>query len=454
MIINLCLIWGIGYLIFIAREPACDRLYLFGEEIDDGFMKFPLYLAMRKIMGNKRQIDAVFMGLGYIGLPTAAFVASKGLNILGVDINPTVVDTINNGKIHIVEPALEEIVRSVVSAGNLRAALKPETANAYFIVVPTPFKQNHKADISYVESAAKAVIPLLKEGDLFVVESTSPVMTTEKIAALIWNERPELEGHIYVAYCPERVLPGNVIYELEHNDRVIGGINEESTQKAIEFYSKFVKGKLHPTNSRTAEMCKLTENASRDVQIAFANELSIICRKAGINVWELIELANKHPRVNILQPGCGVGGHCIAVDPWFIISDYPEQAQIIKRSRETNDYKSDWCANQVLEVCEQFEAEKGREPVVACMGLAFKPDIDDLRESPAMYITSRIISESNADVSVVEPNIEKHRTFNLINYKDAYEKADIVVWLVAHTPFFSVEKDESKVELDFCGIRK
>lgn len=406
------------------------------------------------MMENSGKIDAVFMGLGYIGLPTAAFAASKGLNILGVDINQAVVDTINEGKIHIIEPGLDEIVAKVIDSGRLKAAMKPECAEAYFIVVPTPFKQNHRADISYVESATRSVIPYLKEGDLFVIESTSPVMTTEKMAALIWKERPELKDKIYIAYCPERVLPGNVIYELEYNDRVIGGINQESTNKAIEFYSKFVKGKLHSTNARTAEMCKLTENSSRDVQIAFANELSMICEKAGINVWELIELANKHPRVNILQPGCGVGGHCIAVDPWFIISDYPEQAQIIKRSRETNDYKSDWCANYAIEASNEFEIKNGRKPIVACMGLAFKPNIDDLRESPAMYITSRILSEANAEVLVVEPNIKTHKTFNLISYEDAYQKADIVVWLVAHTPFFSIEKDAGKIELDFCGIRK
>jgi UDP-N-acetyl-D-mannosaminuronic acid dehydrogenase len=407
-----------------------------------------------KYMIKNKQIDAVFMGLGYIGLPTAAFAASKGLNIVGVDINPAVVETINRGEIHIIEPRLADLVKEVVLSGHLQASLEPQGANAYFIVVPTPFKQNHRADISYVEAATRTVIPYLKTGDLFVIESTSPVMTTEKMAALIGKERPELRDKIYIAYCPERVLPGNVLYELEHNDRVIGGINPESTQKAIEFYSRFVKGTLHPANARTAEMCKLTENSSRDVQIAFANELSMICEKAGINVWELIQLANKHPRVNILQPGSGVGGHCIAVDPWFIVSDYPEQAQIIKRSRETNDYKADWCANRVIEAARQFEAANGREAVVACMGLAFKPDIDDLRESPAKYITSRILSESNAEVLVVEPNIFQHKTFQLTAYKEAYQKADIIAWLVGHRPFYSIPKDETKIELDFCGIRR
>lgn len=399
-------------------------------------------------------MKAVFMGLGYIGLPTAAIAASKGVEVLGVDINPNVVETINQGKIHIVEPDLDKVVKSVVEKGYLKAALQPEAADVFLIVVPTPFKQNHRADIAYVENATRTVIPYLKEGDLFIIESTSPVMTTEKMAALIFKERPELQDKIYIAYCPERVLPGNVIYELENNDRVIGGINEKSSEKATEFYSKFVKGTLHKTNARTAEMCKLTENSSRDVQIAFANELSMICDKAGISVWELIELANKHPRVNILQPGSGVGGHCIAVDPWFIVSDYPEQANIIKRARETNDYKADWCANKVIEACHQFEIDNEREPIVACMGLAFKPDIDDLRESPAKYITSRIISEARAEVLVVEPNVEKHKTFSLIPYDEAYKQADIIVWLVRHKEFLTLKKQKGKQELDFCGIYK
>jgi len=394
------------------------------------------------------------MGLGYIGLPTAAVAASKGIHVLGVDVNPTVVETINQGKIHIVEPALDKVVKAVVESGMLRAALTPEEGDAFFVVVPTPFKQNHRADISYVESATRMVIPYLKEGSLFVIESTSPVMTTEKMRDLIFRERPELKDKIYIAYCPERVLPGNVLYELEHNDRVIGGINPESADKAAQFYARFVKGALHKTNARTAEMCKLTENSSRDAQIAFANELSIICDKAGINVWNLIELANKHPRVNILQPGSGVGGHCIAVDPWFIVSDFPEQAQIIKRARETNDYKADWCANKVLEACREYTYKTDREPVVACMGLAFKPDIDDLRESPAIYITSRIISEVRADVLVVEPNVRSHKTFNLVDYRQAYEKADIVVWLVRHKEFLAMPVQNDKTELDFCGVRK
>ena len=396
----------------------------------------------------------IFLGLGYIGLPTAAIAAHHGYEVVGVDVNPSVVETVNQGKVHIVEPDLDKVVKESVLNGHLRAVIQPEPADAFFIVVPTPFKQNHRADITYVEAATRSVVPYLQPGNLFVIESTSPVFTTERMADLIYRLRPELKGKIYIAYCPERVLPGNTLYELVHNDRVIGGINPESTEKAIEFYSAFVQGALHRTNARTAEMCKLTENSSRDSQIAFANELSIICDKAGINVWELIELANKHPRVNILQPGCGVGGHCIAVDPWFIVSDYPEQAQFIKRARETNDYKADWCANKVLETCRDFVETNGREPVIACMGLAFKPDIDDLRESPAKYIASRIITESRADVLIVEPNISSHPSFNLTDLNEAYAKADIIVWLVRHTPFLSLVRDAKKIELDFCGIRK
>lgn len=396
----------------------------------------------------------VFVGLGYIGLPTAAVAAHHGYQVVGVDINPSVVETVNQGKVHIVEPDLERVVREAVQTGRLRAVSQPEPADAFFIVVPTPFKQNHRADTTYVEAAVRSVVPCLQPGNLMVIESTSPVMTTERMAELVFDLRPELKGQLYVAYCPERVLPGNTLYELVHNDRVIGGIDPASTDKATEFYSAFVQGKLHRTNARTAEMCKLTENASRDAQIAFANELSIICDRAGINVWELIALANRHPRVNILQPGCGVGGHCIAVDPWFIVADYPEQAQLIKRARETNDYKADWCATKILDACHAFVQRNGHEPVVACMGLAFKPDIDDLRESPARYIAARVVSESRADVLIVEPNIKTHSSFHLTDYYEAYRQADIVAWLVRHTPFLDITRDDSKLELDFCGVRK
>lgn len=400
-------------------------------------------------------MKACFMGLGYIGLPTAIIAAKHNVDIIGVDINPSVVEQTNAGHLHIIEPGMEDMLQKVVKSGKLHASTMPETSDAYFMVVPTPFKGNHEPDVSYVEAATRAVIPFLKEGDLYVIESTSPIGTTEKMAEIIFSERPELEGKIFIAYCPERVLPGNVIYELVHNDRVIGGLNPESTDKAIEFYSQFVKGTLHKTNARTAEMCKLTENSSRDVQIAFANELSVICDKAGINVWELIALANKHPRVNILQPGCGVGGHCIAVDPYFITADFPAESKLIADAREINNYKAFWCAEKVKNAMLEFELKHHRKPVVAMMGLAFKPNIDDLRESPAKQIVSKVMQScNNADILVVEPNVKEHNVFKLTDYKDAYDNADIVVFLTAHDQFKNLLWSDDKVILDFCGIYK
>lgn len=400
-------------------------------------------------------MKACFMGLGYIGLPTAIIAAKHGIQVTGVDVNPAVVEKTNAGQLHIVEPGLEKMLQEVVASGMLQATTQPELCDAYFMVVPTPFKGNHEPDISYVEAATRAVIPFLRPGNLYVLESTSPIGTTEAMAKIIFAERPELEGQIYIAYCPERVLPGNVIYELEHNDRVIGGLNSESTEKAIEFYSQFVKGTLHRTNARTAEMCKLTENSSRDVQIAFANELSLICDKAGINVWELVDLANKHPRVNILQPGCGVGGHCIAVDPYFITAAFPMESKIIGTAREINNYKSFWCAEKVKNAMLEFELQHHRKPVVAMMGLAFKPNIDDLRESPAKYITMKVMQScNNANILVVEPNVQEHNVFKLTNYREAYDTADIVVFLVAHDPFKALPYDNRKVIMDFCGIYK
>lgn len=400
-------------------------------------------------------MKACFMGLGYIGLPTSIIAAKNGIQILGVDINPKVVEKTNAGELHIIEPGMEEILKEVVMSGMFRASTIPEVCDAYFMVVPTPFKGNHEPDISYVEVATRSVIPYLKEGDLYVIESTSPVGTTELMASIIYAERPELEGQIYIAYCPERVLPGNVIYELIHNDRVIGGLNPESTEKAINFYSQFVRGVLHKTNARTAEMCKLTENSSRDVQIAFANELSMICDKANINVWELINLANKHPRVNILQPGCGVGGHCIAVDPYFITAEFPAESQLIGKAREINNYKSFWCAEKVKNAMLEYELKNHRKPIVAMMGLAFKPNIDDLRESPAKYVTTKVMQNcNNATIFVVEPNVKEHNVFKLTDYEEAYDKADIVVFMVAHDLFTSLPYRKDKVILDFCGIYK
>ncbi|WP_172280039.1 UDP-N-acetyl-D-mannosamine dehydrogenase [Chryseobacterium sp. LAM-KRS1] len=400
------------------------------------------------------QPKVVTIGLGYIGLPTSALIANNNIPVHGVDISQHVVDTINAGKIHIVEPDLDEAVANAVKNGYLKADTKPVIADTYLVVVPTPFKGNHEPDISYVKAATKVLIPLLKEGDLYIIESTSPIGTTEKMMEYIFSERPELENKIYLAYCPERVLPGNVMYELVHNDRVIGGVNKESTEKALEFYRQFVKGDLHPTNARTAEMCKLTENSSRDVQIAFANELSLICDKAGINVWELIQLANKHPRVNILQPGCGVGGHCIAVDPYFIVADFPMESRIIAQARATNNYKSFWCAEKIKTARLEFELKQGRQPSIAIMGLAFKPNIDDLRESPAIHIAERVLQDSgDADLFIVEPNVQEHKIFKLTDYKDAVKKADIIVFLVAHNEFKKLEIADDKIVIDFCGVK-
>ena len=400
-------------------------------------------------------MQACFIGLGYIGLPTAIIAAKYGIKVVGVDINPKVVELTNQGYLHIIEPGMEELLQEVIRNNMFKATERPEVSDAYFIVVPTPFKGNHEPDISYVEAATRSVLPLLKEDDLYVIESTSPVGTTEKMAELIFSERPELKGKIHIAYCPERVLPGNVIHELIHNDRVIGGIDEAATLKAEGFYKLFVKGALHHTNSKTAELCKLTENSSRDVQIAFANELSLICDKAGINVWELIALANKHPRVNILQPGCGVGGHCIAVDPYFITAAFPMESKIIASAREINNYKSFWCAEKIHNEMLKFELEHGCKPWVAMMGLAFKPNIDDLRESPAKSITTKVMQGcNNAQIMIVEPNVPEHNVFKLTNYKEAYEKADIVVFLVNHNEFSELNYRNDVKVLDFCGTFK
>lgn len=401
-------------------------------------------------------MKACFMGLGYIGLPTAVIAARYGnVEVVGVDINPSVVEQTNAGHLHFIEPGLERMLREVVACGSLRATAEPEVADAFFIVVPTPFSGNHRPDISFVEAATRAVVPVLKEDDLFVIESTSPIGTTERMATLIYELRPELKGKIHVAYCPERVLPGNVIKELIDNDRVIGGIDKASTEAAKRFYGRFVKGELHSTNARTAEMCKLTENASRDAQIAFANELSLICDRVGIDVWELISLANRHPRVNILQPGCGVGGHCIAVDPYFITADFPEEAKLIAAAREINNDKAMWCAEKVKNAMLEFELHNHRRPTVAMMGLAFKPNIDDLRESPAKLIVSTVMqSSNNADILVVEPNVSEHNVFKLTDYNEAYCRADIVVFLTAHDVFRRLPQDGGKIVLDFCGVLK
>ena len=398
---------------------------------------------------QKNRPTVIMMGLGYIGLPTAALMAAKGLQVTGVDISSSVVETINRGEIHIIEPDLAGLVHQVVQRGNLRASTQVHSAEVYLIAVPTPFKGDYEPDLSYVESATRMVLPWLKPGQLLIIESTSPVGTTEQMQALIERERPELKGQIALAYCPERVLPGNVIQELEHNDRVIGGINEASTEKALAFYRLFVKGDLHRTTARTAEMCKLVENASRDVQIAFANELSMICAKADIDVWELIRLANRHPRVKILQPGTGVGGHCIAVDPWFIVSAFPQEAQLIRKAREINNYKTQWVIERIAQEVKRFEAAQGRRPVIACLGLAFKPNIDDLRESPALAVAQSLQAQYGEFVRLVEPHIAEHSRYTLTDFSQALAEADICCVLVAHQQFKGLKTEA--LCLDFCG---
>jgi UDP-N-acetyl-D-mannosaminuronic acid dehydrogenase len=397
----------------------------------------------------------VMMGLGYIGLPTAALIAGKGIKVLGVDVNVETVNIINQGKIHIVEPDLEGLVNYVVSNGFLKADSRPSQADIFLIAVPTPFKKNFVPDLTYVESATKMIVPYLEKGNTVILESTSPVGTTEKMASWIFSVRPELKDQIYLAYCPERVLPGRILFELENNDRAIGGINKESAERAASFYSMFVKGDLYQTNSRTAEMCKLVENSYRDTNIAFANELSMICDKAGINVWELIELANKHPRVKILTPGSGVGGHCIAVDPWFIVHDFPDESKIIRMAREVNNHKTEWVIEKVVKEANAFTTRHKRQPIVGCMGLSFKPDIDDLRESPALEITKKL-TQLNFHVLAAEPNLLESKTVVITDHEEVISKADILVFLVAHKVFkeISAETIKHKVVIDVCGLFK
>ncbi|KIS42041.1 UDP-N-acetyl-D-mannosamine dehydrogenase [Kosakonia radicincitans] len=395
------------------------------------------------------------IGLGYIGLPTAAAFASRHKQVVGIDINSHAVDTINRGEIHIVEPELSSVVKAAVDGGYLRASTTPVAADAYLIAVPTPFKGEHEPDMTYVEAAAKSIAPVLTKGALVILESTSPVGATEQMADWLAAARPDLTfpqqageaADVNIAYCPERVLPGQVMVELIKNDRVIGGMTPVCSARASELYKIFLEGECVVTNSRTAEMCKLTENSFRDVNIAFANELSLICAEQGINVWELIRLANRHPRVNILQPGPGVGGHCIAVDPWFIVAQNPQQARLIRTAREVNDYKPHWVLNQVKATvadCLTASGKRASEIKIACFGLAFKPNIDDLRESPAMEIASDIAQWHSGKTLVVEPNIHQlpaalSSHASLVNTADALAQADVLVLLVDHNEFKMVE---------------
>ncbi|MDE1478556.1 UDP-N-acetyl-D-mannosamine dehydrogenase [Xenorhabdus bovienii] len=400
------------------------------------------------------------IGLGYIGLPTAAAFASRKKNVIGVDVNQHAVETINRGAIHIVEPDLDKVVKTAVEGGYLKAVTCPQPADAFLIAVPTPFKGEHEPDMAYVRSAAESIAPVLKKGDLIILESTSPVGATEQMAEWLAAARPELSfpqqagenADIDIAYCPERVLPGQVMVELIKNDRVVGGMTLKSSRRASELYKIFLEGECVVTNAKTAEMCKLTENSFRDVNIAFANELSLICAEQGINVWELISLANRHPRVNILQPGPGVGGHCIAVDPWFIVSQNPAQSRLIHTARLVNDGKPLWVVDQVKAAVADCLVESGKradEIKIACFGLAFKPNIDDLRESPAVHITKMVAQWHVGQTVAVEPNVHElpnslKERVELVDMQQALNEADIVLMLVDHSQFKAIAGREIK----------
>ena len=388
------------------------------------------------------------LGLGYIGLPTAALLANQGYKVLGIDVSEDVVNTVNNGEIHIVEPELDAYVAKAVQNKMLTAALEPQEADVFVIAVPTPFHEGHVPNIDYVESATRAIAPVVKSGDMIILESTSPVGTTERVEAVL-KESGVNTADLHIAHCPERVLPGHIMRELTENDRIVGGITAEAGEKVAAFYRTFVTGDVLVTDARTAEMAKLTENSFRDVNIAFANELSILCDKFKIDVWELIRLANRHPRVNILQPGTGVGGHCIAVDPWFIVHAGGEDARIIRAAREINDYKTEWVTQRVVEEVEKFKATHDRLPTVACMGLAFKPNIDDLRESPALEVFQALIA-AGVEPMAVEPNLKSHKSIILTDYNQAATEADLVVYLVAHNEFKNLSVTGEV--LDFCGV--
>jgi UDP-N-acetyl-D-mannosaminuronic acid dehydrogenase len=390
------------------------------------------------------------LGLGYIGLPTASLLGTKGYKVHGVDTRDEVVDTINQGRIHIVEPDLDILVKSAVQSGNLTASLEPAAADVFIIAVPTPLTAERSPDLSCVEAAARRIAPFVKPGNLVLLESTSPVGTTSDLVGHILREAGHAVGEdVFVAHCPERVLPGKILTELVHNDRIVGGVNEASTDVAAEFLSEFVSGEVFKTTAATAEMAKLVENAYRDVNIAFANEISMVAERAAINVWDLIRLANRHPRVNILQPGPGVGGHCIAIDPWFIVHGNPDDARLIRTAREVNDRKPGWIIDKVKE-----RAAKFRNPVIACLGLAFKADVDDLRESPALQIVRALRDSAVAEIVVCEPNLAKHSEFPLTGMHEAIDRADIVLVLVDHKQFRALKACDlkEKVLIDTRGV--
>lgn len=410
-------------------------------------------------MRHKYQSVCV-IGLGYIGLPTAAVLASSGYQVTGVDINPTIIDNLNAGKSHIAETDLDELVCSSVDSGAFLARDKPKPSDVFIVAVPTPLNEDKSADISYVEAAFDSIVPQLKSGDMVILESTCPVGTTEAMAQRIASQRPDLSQSIDVAYCPERVLPGQILQELINNDRVVGGITPKATAKAISFYNTFIKGECLATNVRTAEMCKLAENTFRDVNIAFANELSIICDQQGIDVWKLIKLANHHPRVDILQPGCGVGGHCISVDPWFIVNQAPETSKLIQAARSVNDAKPQWVTEQIIIAAEKHQEQTGTLPIIACLGAAFKANVEDARESPALKVITALSKKYTNHVWVVEPNLEvlavnlNGTTVRSASFEQACQEADLLALLVDHTEFKKqrIQSKENQTVLDFKGL--
>ena len=434
---------------------------------------------------NLKNQKICIIGLGYIGLPTAALLSNRGYDVHGVDIDPNTVDTINRGEIHIVEPELDTFVKAAVNSGKLKAALKPCQADIFILAVPTPFHEGYVPNIDYIISATKAIAPFIQEDNIVILESTSPVGTTDKVEQILKEERPDLfktknrpersalgvqNSSLHIAHCPERVLPGQIMRELVENDRIVGGTTPQATKETVEFYKTFVSGEILSTDARTAEMAKLTENSFRDTNIAFANELSILCDKFDIDVWELIKLTNRHPRVNVLKPGAGVGGHCIAVDPWFIVHAGGDDAKIIKTAREINTYKTEWVIEKIKNAVNEWKLNNSNtntntqnsslQPKVAIMGLAFKPDIDDLRESPALYIAKRLTDELE-NVVCVEPNIAldselktQNSMLKLENIEDTQVSSNILVFLVAHKEFKlqATNNTQTPAKLDFCGI--
>ena len=397
-------------------------------------------------------MKVTYIGLGYIGLPTAILTAKSGLNTFGVDNNLDKVRSIIEGKVSSNEPQLKEYLIQTLESKKLNISATISKSDVFIIVVPTPVDRFKKPDISIVKDAVKEITPFLEKGNLVIIESTCPVKTTEEMESFIYSLRPELKNNIHLAYCPERVIPGNIFHELAYNDRVVGGTSKESSNKAKSFYENFVKGEIYITNSRTAEMCKLTENASRDVQIAFANEISMMSDELDIDPKELISLANKHPRVNILNPGIGVGGHCIAIDPWFLVYNFPDKSNLIKKAREVNVYKTEWCVNQILNLVNIFSIQNNRKPKIGCFGLSYKPNVDDLRESPAVEIVSQLIDKKIGEILIVEPNAKSFKNQDLYDCNLAIEISDIIIFLVNHKEFKNLKITKNKIILDLCGV--